>query len=149
MSENCDWLTVDDSNGSNNGSFTVNYSENIGSQRSCTIDISGDNGNNTTHTLTQEDGFVSIQADNKLSNSLNVYPNPTSDLINIVFDDKSLNITKVNLYNSQGQLFAVLGEGELGSHNLQLDMSIYPNGIYFLNIQTAQGSIVRKILVMK
>ena len=54
MSESCDWLSCNPTNGSGNGTITINYDANTTTQqRSCIITVSG-SGINRTFTLTQQ-----------------------------------------------------------------------------------------------
>ncbi|MCK9291772.1 MAG: choice-of-anchor D domain-containing protein [Bacteroidales bacterium] len=54
VSESCDWLSCNPTNGSGNGTITINYDANTTTQqRSCIITVSG-SGINRTFTLTQQ-----------------------------------------------------------------------------------------------
>lgn len=65
----------------------------------------------------------------------NVYPNPTSGLINI----NGKNIKSVEVLNIMGQLII---KGKMTA----VDISSQPNGLYFVKVTDENGSYTRKIL---
>jgi hypothetical protein len=73
--------------------------------------------------------------------TLNVFPNPTSGLINVVSDHlKKLNI---EIYNVQGKLIITT---EISS-NLQLNLEQQPEGIYLIKFTDINGaSTTRKVI---
>ena len=79
------------------------------------------NGNNETLSVGQ---FESFNA------SLKLYPNPTSNILNISNNDFS--IDSVQVINLQGQ---VLYQNKYtNQNNIVLDLSTYANGIYLVNV---------------
>ncbi|MFN7115693.1 MAG: reprolysin-like metallopeptidase [Saprospiraceae bacterium] len=77
---------------------------------------------------------------------ITIFPNPTQDLLNIQFNYLSENVIKINLYNINGQLLQYKQVNN-PTTLLQFNTSHLVNGIYFLNIQTAQGSVTKKVLI--
>jgi hypothetical protein len=71
-------------------------------------------------------------------NSINVYPNPASDIINIASD---FNIRNVTLISPVGQM--VYSENVNG-YEFQINVSNYVTGIYFVRVETTDGNIVTK-----
>lgn len=70
----------------------------------------------------------------------NVYPNPTEGVLNINMADHS--VFTANVYNTLGmQVYS----GKAIS-TLQIELSSYPAGIYFLNIHSKQGITTQKII---
>jgi hypothetical protein len=80
-----------------------------------------------------------IDQENALSNSLNVFPNPTDGSVNLNYNlDHAARVT-IEVYNALGKL--VLAHSNTVPAGLQLqpmDFSSLENGIYFMNI-TADG----------
>lgn len=74
--------------------------------------------------------------ENSLNNSIKIYPNPSSDFINISSKSK---IIKVELYDPAGKLL---------SRNTasKIDISHYPKGIYLLKILTVNKEFSREII---
>ena len=76
--------------------------------------------------------------DNLLLNSINVYPNPASDIIHI---SSSINIEKI-------KMFDVLGKQVLTSYeNKELKVDHLQSGLYFLKLFTNNGSATKKIII--
>lgn len=73
-----------------------------------------------------------------------VFPNPTSGIFQIAN-------TKYQISNSE--VYNLLGEcvhKHIGTFsNLQINLANQPNGIYFLNIKTEQGTISKKLIINK
>ncbi|MCZ8198034.1 MAG: T9SS type A sorting domain-containing protein, partial [Flavobacterium sp.] len=66
-----------------------------------------------------------------------IYPNPADDYFEI---ETSLNIDKVTLYNSNGQLVLIAKQKKMSTSSLQ-------KGIYFVKIEDEKGRVVFKKLV--
>lgn len=72
--------------------------------------------------------------------SLQVYPNPTQDVITVKSDNT---ITAIQLYDAQGRLLLT----KMTKENLQtIDLSEYASGIYYLNVSTITGKKTQKII---
>jgi hypothetical protein len=70
-----------------------------------------------------------------LSSSFSVYPNPTTDLINLQINKSA----EVNLYNVTGQIIV----NKTIDSNGYLNLSEYPKGTYYLRIENNLVKIVR------
>lgn len=74
------------------------------------------------------------------NDNLKIYPNPTSGFVSINSNEK---IKSIELIDAQGRIInAIL----VNDTKLDLDISTYSNGIYFLKITTDKGSKVEKII---
>ncbi len=73
-------------------------------------------------------------------NSIKIYPNPTSSIINIHSD---FGINSIELYDVQGRILETLLETNTTT---TLDISSKTSGIYFLKIKTEKGFKVEKIV---
>ncbi len=78
--------------------------------------------------------------------SFKVFPNPTSEYIEISFEDQSTKSLVASLYNNQGQLIITNVNLESGDI-IALDQ--VTNGIYILELSDGKDSIYRKISVLK
>jgi len=79
------------------------------------------------------------------ANSFIIYPNPSKNVFNIKFSEPTgfnLNIT-----NLTGQV--IISEAKIDSHQnaYKLNMSNYPSGIYFLNIESNGKNITKKLIL--
>jgi hypothetical protein len=75
-----------------------------------------------------------------LDSTILVYPNPTKGTINVT---SNFNIKSIELYDIQGRILETVIEN---NNSLKLDISEKQNGIYFLKINSENGSKVEKII---
>jgi hypothetical protein len=80
--------------------------------------------------------------------SLELYPNPTSDVINVAFNgSKTQNLT-VRVVNMNGQLVYSDAVGQYtGQYKNTIDLSNVAKGVYFVQLITDQGTINRKVVL--
>ena len=82
---------------------------------------------------------------NNISNKteFEIYPNPSSELINIESADES--IEKVFIYNSFGQ---IIKEFKIpNANNFQINIANFEKGIYFVKVESKSGVVMKKIVV--
>ncbi len=71
--------------------------------------------------------------------SAKIFPNPASNRITIDLSDENGNL-QVNLLN-------ILGQRLVQTQSTELNVSSFPNGIYFLSIETSKGEIKKKLII--
>ena len=123
------WQAPDDLGGAVTFYLSVNDSNNNGGRTGDAIYISS--------LSIEEEMSTSVQ--DFISESINIFPNPTSGLISIA--TPTIPILEVALMNSTGQILLTQ------SNPTQLDISNYPSGIYFLSLTTPSGNGIKKILL--
>ncbi len=87
----------------------------------------------TLHLFIQEVGINTVDG----TNAINVYPNPTSGLLNI--DAEGL--TAIEVYDINGRVVATYGAEN------KINITSLPAGAYTLRIQTQQGNHIRRIIL--
>jgi hypothetical protein len=75
---------------------------------------------------------------NNVDENLSIYPNPATDVVNIITSD---NLQRVEIYNMQGQLV----KAETGAVN-NISVRELANGMYTLKLTTDNGTSVHKIV---
>lgn len=96
--------------------------------------------------IPRETGVISdIEEINSLQEQLDIFPNPASNVLNFKLQHGDYQNHSLQIFNTTGQLI---------TQQLlqpQLDISNYPNGIYFVNIinQATSQSVHHKIIVSK
>ena len=110
------------------------------------IDDCGDSGRSSVSTVTLKSNLLSI-VDGSLSNQevnfegeINIYPNPTNDIINLSYPDY-LQINKIELYNNLGQL---IHRGNSSVNKISLEGSA--QGVYFVKIYSSEGIINKRVI---
>lgn len=100
------------------------------------------------------DGFIFVDTDEEIIytevnkdviNGLSIYPNPTNNLVNIVSNEP---INSFDIRNLGGQILESKIVNSV-SNIIQINLSYYPNGIYFINVNTDKNSITSKIILNK
>ncbi|MDR2970952.1 MAG: M12 family metallo-peptidase [Bacteroidales bacterium] len=84
--------------------------------------------------------------------SYNVYPNPSYELINITYSMDMEMVLSIELVNLFGQrIITVLPKQnhQAGTHTLQIPVSDFPTGTYFLTISSANQTKTEKIIINK
>lgn len=77
------------------------------------------------------------------TNNINVYPNPTSEYVNI--DIGTVQVSSIEVYSSNGQLIYFLEPKAKTIHNFTVNTSLYAKGIYLFKINTNYKTITKKI----
>jgi hypothetical protein len=78
--------------------------------------------------------------ENQIINDITIYPNPAQNLISIASDSE---IHDCRLFSSNGR---VVLYSDISTSKYSIDISMYPNGIYMLYIETDKGITTKKIL---
>jgi hypothetical protein len=88
--------------------------------------------------------FLSIDPIAKEKLDIQLFPNPTNGLLNII--SKKANITSIQLFNATGQL--IDSNNSPDQHKNKISMERLATGVYFLSIQTDQGVFNQKVNVI-
>lgn len=108
---------------------------------------------NTNTTLLSIDGSVSfstktvsfcvgtVSAPEEFATEMSIYPNPTTGMLNVTSNEE---IDSIEIFNSIGT--AVISSNVAGN-NSAIDMSILPNGMYFVRISTGNGIETVKVVL--
>jgi beta-glucosidase len=78
-----------------------------------------------------------------------IYPIPASKFISFHFDDYTMDIMKINLYNSFGQCIDQVIGKQITPDNSSYSCAHLANGLYFCEVFSTKGIFVRKFIVQK
>ena len=90
---------------------------------------------------TEDEGGNSAVVDVNLESYTSLYPNPASKSVNVVCSYKIKGYTLVDATGRE-----VLS-GKCNANSMALDLSSLQKGVYFIRLQTAKGSVEKKLLV--
>jgi len=76
--------------------------------------------------------------------NVNVYPNPTTDIINIETDEK---LTTYKIFNESAQ--QIMGRGQIYEGKYQINLEELPSGVYFILIKTETGKATTLKVIKK
>ncbi|NVO03632.1 MAG: T9SS type A sorting domain-containing protein [Bacteroidetes bacterium] len=88
-------------------------------------------------------GFTEVD----LLNGIEVFPNPANDILNIDLSSFSREV-KISVYNSIGSLVSSV-DSKNTSSLVQIDLSTFKSGIYYVNILSDKGNVTKRISVIK
>jgi Secretion system C-terminal sorting domain/Pregnancy-associated plasma protein-A len=96
--------------------------------------------------LTQHPELTTPTAINSLvaNTSVDIFPNPTTGILNIAPHSATDKLLEVTVYNTLGQAF-VHGTITKPTNNYAINLSSFPKGIYLVRCNFVSGSITRKI----
>lgn len=84
----------------------------------------------------------------ELSDAINIFPNPTKKDVTIDLCNFKSTVTQINVINAQGQVISTLN-GISQNQQLQLSLSDFVAGIYFVQIHSTNGILTRKLILEK
>ncbi len=85
------------------------------------------------------DDVMIVTSVDELAAEIAIYPNPTSDIVNIVTNG---NAQRVEIANVEGQ---IVSSEAVASDVISISLEAQPAGMYFVRIYTANEVIVRKV----
>jgi len=82
------------------------------------------------------------------SQIMDLYPNPTSDLINIEFQLNNSETVSLTIYDLQGKTIATptIGDKDQGKQKVTISTAHLPKGIYLVQMNVGKEIITRKIV---
>jgi hypothetical protein len=83
-----------------------------------------------------------------LDEQIRVFPNPTSGQVTLEMPASLNQDLRIQVFNLQGQALQ-FREAPSGQEQLELDLSNYPNGLYFLTITAGKETITKKITLQR
>ena len=86
-------------------------------------------------------GWVNVYENKAEENEISIYPNPARDFVNISGNDL---INSVKVYNCLGMM---VEEIEVNANEAEINTSDYNTGIYFFNVQSENGNLVKKVVI--
>lgn len=89
------------------------------------------------------DNTLAVPQLNKAEFGLEVYPNPTSDLINVVYSSNVAD-SRIELFDMQGRRLEYQASKEK-SGVTTFNLETYPTGIYFIKYLAGEDVVVRKV----
>jgi hypothetical protein len=96
---------------------------------------------------TQPGALIKIEGGTAITN-LAIYPNPSRDIFSVSFTSEDVQNLKVRVLNVIGEeLINENLEQFVGEYTKQIDLTNNAKGIYFLEIETNDGVINKKLIL--
>ena len=90
---------------------------------------------------------VRLEAEGTIS-KLDVYPNPSKDVFNVMFTSEGVQDLEVRVINIVGEIIYIdYLEQFVGEYTKSIDLATYTKGVYFLEITTDNGVVSKKLVL--
>ena len=120
-------------------SLALRKNEDLGQKTASGVNTSNHQGKSPTGGVRVYDISGILSSDTFVLENFNIYPNPTTDILNIELKE-NLTLEKVFIYNSIGQLVKETSEKII-------NVSDFATGIYNVQVLTNQGKATKKVIV--
>ena len=82
--------------------------------------------------------------------NVNIFPNPSTGLLNVSFNDMNVSNATISIENILGQQVAKLDNQTITSNTkVSFDLSAQSNGVYFIKFQSANKKFTQKFVIEK
>ncbi len=103
-------------------------------------------------TLFDSENSVGVSVDDMSATDfyeMGLYPNPGKEFVNISFKMQQTANVKLVIYNTLGEVVAILADGtvEAGLHQIPFDLSTLNNGLYVCSLTTNDGVQTKRLVV--
>jgi hypothetical protein len=80
--------------------------------------------------------------------AVNIFPNPTNEITNVVFNISETDNIILSLFDINGQFIKTIDQGQKikGTYSYQIDLSQQQSGIYFLTLKTTKRKYTQKLI---
>ena len=134
------------SNVPNTGSYTFTVPNNVTTTARILVEAVGNiflDMNDKNFEITP---FVSI-AENIAGESVNIYPNPAEDVLNVSLSGKLRGNVSITMTDAVGRVVNTKQVSKMQSGLVEyFNIANYSRGVYFVRIDTDEGSLLRKIV---
>jgi hypothetical protein len=110
-----------------------------------TIVIQLSDGSSFILNVTAEVGTTTGVAVALASNAVDLFPNPTTGISNLEFNGSFDNVS-VTVYTADGSKVFVQVLSSVSGSTKSLDIEELPSGVYFVEVNTTQGKLVKRLI---
>jgi len=96
-----------------------------------------------------DNGYATHVEEISVTDIFKIYPNPANDKLFIEVVNNGNKIKKMELFNSIGQLILIKEGKELDVKIIEIDLSRYKTGIYYLDLKTKEGNLRNKVSIVR
>jgi hypothetical protein len=127
--------------------FTPGETYRVQANSFCSATMTSYKGNLTPPVIWTQPGSIRLEGGTTIAN-LEIFPNPSRDMFNITFTSERIQDLKVRVLNVIGEeLVNEALQQFVGEYTKQIDLTNNAKGIYFLEIETSDGVINKKLIL--
>jgi len=92
---------------------------------------------------------IGVKEETPVINSVNVFPNPASELVYITFQTEKASDVNINFTDISGKLVKSIsaGYGDNGNYVIPVNVNELSKGVYFVNIKSGNASKTEKLII--
>jgi hypothetical protein len=129
-------------------SFTPGETYRVQGKSYCSYTITSFKGNLTPPVIWTQPGSIRLEGGTAIAN-LDIYPNPSRGIFNVTFTSETIQDLKVRILNVIGEEFINEDLQQfIGEYTQQINLTNNSKGIYFLEIETNNGMINKKLILL-
>jgi PKD repeat protein len=116
------------------------------------LDVSNQGGHHFATLKVTVDATGCVNGVSEAVNDYNfsIYPNPSTGVVNVSFDDLIATNATISVENLLGQTVAKLNNQTINSNSkISFDLSAQTNGVYFIKFQSANKNFTQKFVIEK
>lgn len=84
-----------------------------------------------------------------LEDNISIFPNPSTGKSDIYFDLDIVSDIDIKVYDNMGKTILIDKLENIIQHKYVISLTEYSNGLYFVEIETKQGGIIKKLMLSK
>lgn len=123
--------------GNGKKSFSTSPTHQYFSTGNFTVTLKARNADSCLCNASQQVYMHDLIAKNAVQNSFNLFPNPATNQLNVVFNSE-IKLAQIKITDLSGRIYAV--QSISNSDKLQFDISALSDGIYLLKVNSNQGN---------
>ena len=92
--------------------------------------------------------WISTSINEHNINNLSIFPNPSEDVFNITFSSEKKQDIEIRIFKAIGECAFIESKQKfIGEYTTKINLSEYSKSIYFLEIETQEGVITKKLIL--
>ena len=85
-----------------------------------------------------------------MANTLSLYPNPAQGQLNLAIRSNNTEQATITIYNNMGQVVSSQNTNLLaGNNSIAMSITNLPNGVYFVQVRSANLQTTQKLFVAR
>jgi hypothetical protein len=147
ISDKTNWILISDTLIAQGGEQYITIGNFKADSLSDTLKVQSSGGINAAYYYIDDISVIDVAtiginqyADSKMQ--ANIYPNPANDILYIEINEEQGEIKVVDLLGNEIK-------SEKINKSLQVDVSSFINGVYFIEIKTSKGFLTKKVIITK
>ena len=111
--------------------------------------LSNEDVRNDIITTTYDWFMLGVGVNNLNNSSINIYPNPAKDVVNVQFESNNNSKTTVELYSMLGSLVYSQDYTDNNVQTISINTINLKNGVYFISVKNGENTTQKQLIINK